>query len=94
MKKFGIDKLGFRDGNIIDLRNASQAELLTTFGSDKSFKGKLFDYVRPKRSDVVVFYSGHGVPGLRDKRGYLLPVDGEPNRAELSSYPIDLLLKN
>ena len=78
MRKFVIDKLGFRDGNIIDLRNASQAELLTTFGSDKSFKGKLFDYVRPKRSDVVVFYSGHGVPGLRDKRGYLLPVDGEP----------------
>ena len=94
MRKFVIDKLGFRDGNIIDLRNASQAELLTTFGSDKSFKGKLFDYVRPKRSDVVVFYSGHGVPGLRDKRGYLLPVDGEPNRAELSGYPIDLLLKN
>ena len=94
MKKLVIDKLGFRDGNIIDLRDASQAELLTTFGSDKSFKGKLFDYVRPKRSDVVVFYSGHGVPGLRDKRGYLLPVDGEPNRAELSGYPIDLLLKN
>ena len=45
MRKFVIDKLGFRDGNIIDLRNASQAELLTTFGSDKSFKGKLFDYV-------------------------------------------------
>ena len=94
VKEFIIKKLGFRTGNIIDLRDASQAELLTTFGSDKSFKGKLFDYVRPKKSDVVVFYSGHGVPGLRDKRGYLLPVDGEPNRAELSGYPIDLLLKN
>ena len=23
--------------------------------------------------DVVVFYSGHGVPGLTDGKGYLLP---------------------
>ena len=29
------------------------------------------------RSDVVVFYSGHGMPS-RDGRGYLLPTDGHP----------------
>ena len=45
-------------------------------------------------SDVVVFYSGHGVPGLKDRRGYLLPVDANPNTAEINGYPIDVLYAN
>jgi hypothetical protein len=94
MRKFVLEQLHYREGNIIDLRNTSQAELRTTFGTASTHKGKLYDYVRPQKSDVIVFYSGHGVPGLRDKRGYLLPVDGEPNRAELSGYPLEVLLTN
>ena len=42
----------------------------------------------------MVFYSGHGVPGLKDRRGYLLPVDGDPNLAEITAYPVDLLYAN
>ena len=94
MRKFIRDQLHYREGNIIDLKNTSQAELRTTFGTANTHKGKLYDYVRPQKSDVIVFYSGHGVSVLRDKRGYLLPVDGEPNRAELSGYPLEVLLKN
>jgi hypothetical protein len=94
MREFVLNKLHYRKGNIIELRNATQAELRTTFGSRDMHKGKLFNYVRAGKSDVVVFYSGHGVPGLKDNRGYLLPVDGEPNLAELSAYSIDVLLKN
>ena len=94
MRDFVVNKLNYREGNIIDLRNATQAELRTTFGSKDMHKGKLYNYVRAGKSDVVVFYSGHGVPGLKDRRGYLLPVDGEPNLAELSAYSIDILLKN
>ncbi len=54
------------------------------FGSETTHKGKLHDWVRAGKSSVVVFYSGHGVPGLNDRRGYLLPVDGDPNRGEVS----------
>ena len=54
----------------------------------------MYSYVRPNRSNVVVFYSGHGVPGLKDKKGYLLPVDAEPDLVELSGYPIDLMISN
>ena len=42
----------------------------------------------------MVFYSGHGVPGLHDRRGYLLPVDANPNTVELNGYPIDTLYAN
>ena len=27
----------------------------------------------------MVFYSGHGVPGLKSRTGYLLPVDADPD---------------
>ena len=70
------------------------AELVDVFGNEKNFEGKLSDYVRAGKSDVTVFYSGHGVPGLDDLKGYLLPVDANPNRITLTGYPIDLLFSN
>ena len=94
MKRFLVERLGFRRGNMIDLRDATKGELEDVFGTSETYKGKLFDWVRAELSDVVVFYSGHGVPGLEDKRGYLLPVDGNPNRARITGYPVDLLYAN
>ena len=50
--------------------------------------------VRKGRSDIFVFYSGHGMPGLDDGRSYLLPSDGDPVRAEINGYPLDVLYSN
>jgi uncharacterized caspase-like protein len=94
IKRFVTDVLGYREGNIIDLRDATQAQLLSVFGNQDTHEGKVWQYVRPGKSDVVVFYSGHGVPGQRDRRGYLLPVDADPNTPEINGYSIDLLYKN
>jgi uncharacterized protein YgiM (DUF1202 family) len=94
MKRFVIEQLGYRDGNIIDLRDATQATLTATFGNEFNHQGKLWRLVRAGKSDVVVFYSGHGVPGLRDKKGYLLPVNADPDAVELNGYPLDWLLNN
>ena len=94
MRRYVIDVLGYRDGNIIDLRDATKARIEAVFGTRESHRGKLFNWVRPGKSDVVVFYSGHGVPGQKGVGAYLLPVDGDPNLAELTGYPIDLLYDN
>jgi hypothetical protein len=94
MRQYVIEVLGYREGNIIDVRDATKAEIEDTFGTEKSFAGKLSDYVRAGQSDVTVFYSGHGVPGLDDMKGYLLPVDANPNRITLTGYPTDLLFSN
>lgn len=94
MKRFLVDVLGYRGGNVIGLIDASQAEMYAVFGNSRDHRGKLWSWVRPGRSDVVVFYSGHGMPGLRDKRGYLLPVDADPATPEINGYPLDLLLEN
>ena len=94
VKRFVVEWLGYRDGNVIDLRDATRAQLDSVFGTRDNHEGKLFDWIRPGESDVLVFYSGHGVPGAKDKRPYLLPVDGDPNRAELTGLPVDVLYEN
>jgi formylglycine-generating enzyme required for sulfatase activity len=94
-KRYVLDVLGFDPANIIDLRDATQAEILGTFGNETSHKGKLWRFLDPKgRSKVVVFFSGHGVPGTGDRRGYLLPSNADPNSAEINGFPIDLLYRN
>lgn len=85
---------GYREANVVDLRNASQAQMTAAFGNERSHQGRLWQYVRPGESDVTVYYSGHGVPGLKDRRGYLLPVDADPERPEINGYPLDVLYAN
>ena len=62
-KRYATEALGVREGNIIDLRDATGAQLVQVFGSERRHKGKLFDWVRPGISRVFVYYSGHGAPG-------------------------------
>ena len=94
-KRFVVDVLGYDTDNIIDLRNATKAQLEAAFGNDRTPEGRLWRYLDPEgRSDVVVFYSGHGVPGLKDQRGYLLPVDADPDAPEINGYPVDQLYRN
>ena len=94
VRAFSANVLGYREGNVIDLRDATLAQLVAVFGTQANHKAKLFDYLRAGRSDVLVYYSGHGVPGLKKRRGYLLPVDGDPNAAEFTGYSLDLLYSN
>ncbi len=94
MKRFVVERLGYRPGNIIDLRDAAYADLVSVFGNARTHKGRLWRWVRPGESDVVVFYSGHGVPGLKDRRSYLLAVDAEPDAPEINGYPVDQLYRN
>jgi Caspase domain len=94
MKKFFVEVFGLSENNVINMRDVTRADMEVVFGNDRSPKGKLWQWVRPNKSDVFVFYSGHGVPGLKDGREYLWPVDGNLNSPEISGYPLELLYKN
>lgn len=95
VKRFVIDVLGYDPANIIEVRDATKAQLEAVFGNERSHQDRLWRYLDPQGgSDVVIFYSGHGVPGLKDKRGYLLPVNGDPDLAEINGFPVDLLYTN
>jgi len=94
-KRYVVEVLGYKPENIVDLRDATQAQMETAFGNERSHEGQLWSYLDPKgRSDIVVYYSGHGVPVLKDRRGYLLPTNANPDTAEINGYPIDLLYSN
>jgi formylglycine-generating enzyme required for sulfatase activity len=94
-RAYVIDVLGYDPENIIDLRNATKTHIETAFGNYQTHEGKLWRYLDPNgKSDVTVFYSGHGVPGLKDRRGYLLPVDANAETPEINGFSVDTLLKN
>ena len=94
-RHYVVDVLGYDPENVLDLRDATRRELVDALGSRHDPQSLLWSYLDPNEgSDVVVFYSGHGVPGVNDGRGYLLPVDSDPKAAEYDGYPIDLLYAN
>ena len=54
MRKYVVGLLGYREGNVIYIRDATKGELEDTFGTQNSHEGKLSDYVRAGKSDVTV----------------------------------------
>ena len=94
-RRYVLDVLGFNPDNVLDLRDATRAEMETIFGTERDHQGTVWRYLHPREgSDVVVFYSGHGVPGPRDGRAYVLPVDADPDTAERGGYLLAQLYTN
>ena len=93
-KKYALEALGVKEGNIIYLRDATRSQLVRVFGSTSNSRGQLFDWVRPSRSNVFVFYSGHGAPDPSSGESFLVPSDADSSRLSLTGYPLSLLYKN
>ena len=93
-KRYAMQALGIREGNIIFLRDATGAQIVRVFGNKENHKGQLYDWVKPKLSRVVVYYAGHGAPGDREGGAYLVPSDADAARIELNGYPLSTLYAN
>jgi TPR repeat protein len=95
IKRYVIDVLGYDENNIIYVENATQGNFNTIFGTANAPQGKLARWLRPdNESDVLVYYSGHGVPGLGDGQQYLLPVDADPNTVSQNGFSVQTLYDN
>ncbi len=94
MADFVREDLGFSPGNVIEIRDAKLEDLIGVFGDGNTQKGQLSKALVPGKSDVIIYYAGHGAPGLRDRRPYLLPSDGDANLAEFTAYPLGLFYAN
>ena len=46
MKKYVIESLGYREGNVIFIKDATKANFEALFGNKESHRGRLFSYVR------------------------------------------------
>lgn len=70
---FAREKLGVPADNIKILTNAnaSEREIL------RSLKGWLPTIIRPRETDLYVFYAGHGMPAADGSSAYIVPYDGD-----------------
>jgi hypothetical protein len=92
---FLTEHLGYRQDNIIDVRNAKRAGLERLFGPVPGSDGELARLVRAQPGGrVIVYYSGHGATNSSHSDTYLLPVDAEPYREERGGYPLSTLYAN
>jgi formylglycine-generating enzyme required for sulfatase activity len=95
MRRYVIDVLGYDERNVILVDNATQARLYQLFGTRERPRQEIWRYIREGRSDLFVYYSGHGAPGLDDDRNsYILPVDADPAAVAVNGYPLELLYRN
>lgn len=90
IRQYLIQFLGFQEKNIIFQRDATKWQLEKIFRADG--EGRLMQSVK-SRSNVFVFYSGHGVPDPATQRSYLLPTDMSPDNPK-DGYALDTLYWN
>ena len=87
--------LGVPEENVIVETNLTSVGMARTFGTEQVPEGRLQRRARFV-NEVIVFYSGHGVPVFREEglpSGYLLPVDVPAAEPQLGAYPLDLLVR-
>ena len=100
-RRYVIDVLGFDPRYVRVLNDADLGDMRSELGTP-GYPGKLHSLVERRRllddhgaavSDVVVFYSGHGMPPIKPQQSgvYLLPVDAHPNRPERDGYSVETL---
>ena len=97
MKYYLINVFGYKESNIIYIRDATLLDLYSVFGKENNHRGKLNSWVEASASkpDVFVYYSGHGAPDVQSGSAYLVPVDCDsPDRISVNGYSINVLYDN
>ena len=89
MRDYLIKSMGYRTENII----MAVDEGATQAAFNRIFEGQLANYVKPGRSEVFVYYSGHGAPDLDDASAYFVPHDADPNYAAQTGYSLERFYK-
>lgn len=93
MKKYLIEVLGYKEGNVFFETNITKGTFENYFGTRDNPNGKLSLYVKKEISDVFIYYAGHGFPD-KDGNVYFLPKDAEPNIVQLGGYPMNVFYNN
>lgn len=94
MKLYLTESLGFDEKNIVLLNDAANIDLKKYFGDESDHRGKLYEMIKGGRSDIFIYYSGHGAPDTNTKKAYLVPADADLTSLKFSGYPLETLYKN
>ncbi|MDW7694593.1 caspase family protein [Flammeovirgaceae bacterium SG7u.111] len=94
MKEYLVKTFGFKEGNILYYKDATQADFNALFGTPTNPRGRLYNYVKAGISDVFVYYSGHGAPDPESKEAFFVPVDCDPSVVALNGYGVNTFYNN
>ncbi len=83
MKEYLVNTLGYSEKRIIyaEDENAGKNDF-------NIMLQKLANYVKPGKSDVFVYYNGHGAPDTKSNEAFFVPYDCDPEYANVSGYPV------
>lgn len=89
-----LDQLGYSEENIIDVRNATLAQLEDIFGTaqEEGFLSK--QLADNEQGDVFIYVSSHGLADDAQSRGHILPVDSDFDKTGKGSYALQQLYDN
>lgn len=94
MKEYLVKAMGFDESNILYFEDATNANFIELFGTKDNHKGRVFNHIKPNKSDLFIYYSGHGAPDVKSKNSFFVPVDADPNYISLSGYSLNLFYQN
>ncbi len=94
MKKYVINLFGYSDENIIYKLNATQGQMARIFGTKGNYKGELYNWVKAGKSDIFIYYVGHGAPDPAGKGAFLMPVDASADYISANGYPLNTFYNN
>lgn len=97
MESYVSDCLGIKKENTIILKDATLGRLNSLFGTEKNYKGKLFNSIN-NNEEVFIYYVGHGAPSnpppLGDGSNFLVTADADEYDIAKTAYPIKLFYDN
>ena len=94
VREYLVKTLGYDPKNILTAADATLSDFYQTFGSRQSPRGRLHDWVKPGKSDVFVYYVGHGAPDPASKGAYFVPSDADPNYIATGGYSLEVFWEN
>jgi hypothetical protein len=99
MQTLLVERLGYRPGRIIELKDATRADIDGVFGRTGNSKGLLSDRLRDAIKDgsspsVFVYVSGLGALSGEDGDAYLLPVDAGAKRESSAGVALEPIYQN
>lgn len=95
MKEYLVKSLGYPEGNIIFLKNASLSELNSMLGTKEYSAGMLSARLKGHdEAELFFYFSGHGVSDPETKEAFLVTSDANPTLISLTAYPVNSLYAN
>lgn len=95
MRALLVERLGFRSARVIELKDATFADMEGIFGTVSSVRGLLAERLKDSSlAPVYVYYTGFGAISGENGEAYLLPVDASPNQVATTGVRLDTIYQN